>query len=78
MEELIQLFVAEGDEDRVMEDVARDYLDELNNRSLLQVETRRWEIKAKCRVHDLLRDLAIEKAKDLNFLYIYDHEETFK
>ncbi|KAL5765186.1 hypothetical protein ACOSQ2_017780 [Xanthoceras sorbifolium] len=27
---------------------------------------------ATCRVHDLLRDLAIEKARELNFLYVYD------
>ncbi|TXG73080.1 hypothetical protein EZV62_001659 [Acer yangbiense] len=44
MEELIQLLMAKGfisqDEDHVMEDVAKDYLDELINRSLLQVETR--------------------------------------
>ncbi|KAL5765173.1 hypothetical protein ACOSQ2_017767 [Xanthoceras sorbifolium] len=76
MEKLIHLLVAEGfipqDEDHIMEDVAKDYLDELIDRSLLQVESRKWGRIATCRIHDLLRDLAIEKAKKLNFLYIYD------
>ncbi|KAL5765194.1 hypothetical protein ACOSQ2_017788 [Xanthoceras sorbifolium] len=75
-EKLIFLLVAEDfipeDEDRTEEEIAKDYLDELVNRSLIQVEKRiLWRIKT-CRVHDLLRDLAIEKAKDLNFLHIYD------
>ncbi|KAL5765192.1 hypothetical protein ACOSQ2_017786 [Xanthoceras sorbifolium] len=60
------------DEDRTEEEIAKDYLDELINRSLIQVEKRiLWRIKT-CRVHDLLCDLAIEKAKDLNFLHIYN------
>ncbi|KAL5832266.1 hypothetical protein ACOSQ4_017620 [Xanthoceras sorbifolium] len=79
MEKLIHLLVAEGfipqDEDHIMEDVAKDYLDELIDRSLLQVESRKWGRIATCRIHDLLRDLAIEKAKKLNFLYIYDEDK---
>ncbi|KAL5766867.1 hypothetical protein ACOSP7_017484 [Xanthoceras sorbifolium] len=75
-EKLIFLLVAEDfipqDEDRIMEEIAKDYLDKLINRSLIQVEKRIWGKIKTCRVHDLLRDLAIEKAKDLNFLYIYD------
>ncbi|KAL5833951.1 hypothetical protein ACOSQ3_017625 [Xanthoceras sorbifolium] len=76
VEKLIHLFVAEGfisqDEDHTMEDVAKDYLDQLINRSLIQVDKIRWGRVATCRVHDLLRDLAIEKAKNLNFVYMYD------
>ncbi|KAG5534166.1 hypothetical protein RHGRI_022337 [Rhododendron griersonianum] len=33
---------------------------------------RNWRRIVKCRVHDLLRDLAIRKSKELNFLHIYD------
>ncbi|KAK2654252.1 hypothetical protein Ddye_014108 [Dipteronia dyeriana] len=75
IEKLIHLFVAEGFipevQNHIMEDVAKDYLDELINRSLVQVGRRSWGRIHTCRVHDLLRDLAIEKAKELNFLYIY-------
>ncbi|KAK2654257.1 hypothetical protein Ddye_014113 [Dipteronia dyeriana] len=71
IEKLIHLFVAEGFipevQNLVMEDVAKDYLDELINRSLVQVGRRSWGRIHTCRVHDLLRDLAIEKAKELNF-----------
>ncbi|KAL5855023.1 hypothetical protein ACOSQ3_004857 [Xanthoceras sorbifolium] len=55
-----------------MEEIAKDYLDKLINRSLIQVEKRILGKIKTCRVHDLLRGLAIEKTKDLNFLYIYD------
>ncbi|KAL5833743.1 hypothetical protein ACOSQ3_017417 [Xanthoceras sorbifolium] len=76
VEKLIHLLVAEGfipqDEEHTMEDMAKNYLDELINRSLIQVEKRYWGRIATFRVHDLLRDLAIEKAKVQNFLYIYD------
>ncbi|KAK2654254.1 hypothetical protein Ddye_014110 [Dipteronia dyeriana] len=75
IEKLIHLFVAEGFipevQNHVMEDVAKDYLDELINRSLVQVGRRSWGRIQTCRVHDLLRDLAIEKAKELSLLYIY-------
>ncbi|XP_044482047.1 disease resistance protein RPP13-like [Mangifera indica] len=73
--ELIRLLVAEGfikqEEDQVMEDVAKNHLDELINRSLIQIERIHHGIVEACRVHDLLRDLAIEKAKELNFVYNY-------
>ncbi|KAL5766862.1 hypothetical protein ACOSP7_017479 [Xanthoceras sorbifolium] len=72
-DKLIFLLVAEDfipqDEDRIMEEIAKDYLDKLINRSLIQVEKRILGKIKTCRIHDLLRD---QKAKDLNFLYIYD------
>lgn len=80
VKKFIRLLVAEGfarqTDDRTMEDVARDHLDELINRSLIQTEERRWGRLSKCRVHDLLRDLAIEKAKDLNFIHIWDESKS--
>ncbi|KAI9197667.1 hypothetical protein LWI28_002370 [Acer negundo] len=76
IEQLIYLWVAEGfiseNEDCIMEEVAKDYINGLINRSLIQVEKRYWGRTAICRVHDLLRDLAIDMAKDFNFFYIYD------
>ncbi|XP_044476557.1 disease resistance protein RPP13-like [Mangifera indica] len=75
VEELIRLFVAEGfitqEKDQVMEDVAKNHLDELIDRSLIQIERIYHGKVETCRVHDLLRDLAIEKAKELNFVHNY-------
>ncbi|KAK3200302.1 hypothetical protein Dsin_023717 [Dipteronia sinensis] len=76
VDQLIRLWVAEGfvpqDENRNMEDVAKDNFHELINRSLIQIGIISWGRAATCRVHDLLRELAIEKARELNLLYIYD------
>ncbi|TXG47048.1 hypothetical protein EZV62_026342 [Acer yangbiense] len=76
IDQLIYLWVAEGfiseNEDCIMEEVAKDYINELINRSLIQVGKRYWGRTITFRVHDLLHDLAIDKAKKFNFLYIYD------
>ncbi|KAI9071628.1 hypothetical protein K1719_046413 [Acacia pycnantha] len=66
---LIQLWVAEGfihhSGSRVAEDVAEDYLDELIDRSLIQVGRRRSDGGIKtCRIHDLLRELCISESRD--------------
>jgi hypothetical protein len=58
---LIQLWIAEGfiqdTGKRNIEDVANDFLEELIDRNLIQVATRRSDEGAKtCRIHDLLRD----------------------
>ncbi|KAL6346481.1 hypothetical protein AAG906_000099 [Vitis piasezkii] len=70
---LLLLWTAEGfvpeQDDRRMKDVAEIYLNELINRNLIQVV--RMSVNArvtKCRVHDLVRELAIEKAKEQNFI----------
>ncbi|XP_031274535.1 putative disease resistance RPP13-like protein 3 [Pistacia vera] len=76
VEKLIRLLMAEGfieeNEGQIMEEVAESYLKQLINRSLVQIEKRCWGRIATCRVHDLLRDLAIQKAKESNFAYFYD------
>ncbi|MCD7466132.1 hypothetical protein HAX54_002538 [Datura stramonium] len=55
-----------------MEDVAEGFLNELIRRSLIQVVSTIWEKVTNCRIHDLLRDLAVKKASELNFFDIYD------
>ncbi|TXG65573.1 hypothetical protein EZV62_006848 [Acer yangbiense] len=76
VDQLIRLWVAEGfvpqDENRNMEDVAKDNFHELISRSLIQIGKINWGRVATCRVHDLLRELAIEKARELNLLCIFD------
>jgi hypothetical protein len=71
--QLIHLWTAEGfilhAGNRSIEDVAEDYLEELIDRSLIQVASRRTDggVK-KCRIHDLLRDLCISESKEDKFL----------
>ncbi|XP_060183876.1 disease resistance protein RPP13-like [Lycium barbarum] len=71
---LMWLWMADGliprGEER-MEDVAQDFLNELIRRSLVQVVHTFWEEAVTCRIHDLLRDLAIQKALEVNFFEIY-------
>ncbi|RVW22624.1 putative late blight resistance protein-like R1A-3 [Vitis vinifera] len=67
--ELIRLWVAEGFVQKrgkeTQEDIAEDYLYELIQRSMIQVaDTRDDERVKSCRIHDLLRDLAISEAKE--------------
>uniref|UniRef100_M1AV80 Rpi protein n=1 Tax=Solanum tuberosum TaxID=4113 RepID=M1AV80_SOLTU len=72
---IIRLWMAEGfiprGEER-MEDVAEGFLNELIRRSLVQVVDTFWEKVTECRVHDLLHELAIQKALEVNFFDIYD------
>ncbi|KAH0692356.1 hypothetical protein KY285_019453 [Solanum tuberosum] len=72
---IIRLWMAEGfilrGEER-MEDAAEGLLNELIRRSLVQVAKTYWERFTECRVHDLLHDLAIQKALEENFFDIYD------
>ncbi|KAK9755302.1 hypothetical protein RND81_01G016500 [Saponaria officinalis] len=70
---LIALWLAEGlvqsVGNRPLEDVAESYLEELINRSLVQVGKKRTDGGLKtCRIHDLCRDLCIEEATRENFL----------
>ncbi|XP_031256155.1 disease resistance protein RPP13-like [Pistacia vera] len=71
---LIRLWVAEGfipQNEGIMEDKAHYYLNELIKRSLIQKDKMHRERTLTCRVHDLLRNLAIEKAEELNLFHIY-------
>ncbi|PHU17302.1 hypothetical protein BC332_12997 [Capsicum chinense] len=74
-DQITQLWMAEGfipREEERMEDVAEGFLNELIRRSLIQVVSTFWEKVVKCRIHDLLRDLAMQKALEVNFFDIYD------
>ncbi|KAH7514836.1 hypothetical protein FEM48_Zijuj11G0132700 [Ziziphus jujuba var. spinosa] len=69
---LIRLWIAEGfvieKEGMTPEEVAEGYIKELLDRSLIQVAgtTSCGRIKS-CKVHDLLREIVIQKSKDQNF-----------
>ncbi|KAM1160708.1 hypothetical protein ACFX19_034282 [Malus domestica] len=74
---LVQLWIAEGivsphheaEGDETIEDVAERYLGYLINRCMVQVGALGSTGRIKtCRLHDLMRDLCLSKAKQENFL----------
>ncbi|XP_057775429.1 putative late blight resistance protein homolog R1B-16 [Salvia miltiorrhiza] len=72
---IIQLWVAEGfmksNGDRVLEEIAEDYLKELIDRNLILVEKRSRNGKMKrCDIHDLLRDLCLKVAEEQGFFHV--------
>ncbi|CAN6696158.1 unnamed protein product [Malus baccata var. baccata] len=74
---LIQLWIAEGfiysASGELLEDVAYNCLNELVIRCMVQVGRRGSTNKIKsCRLHDLMRDLCLLKAKHENFFHISD------
>ena len=78
MRQLIRLWIAEGFiwqiGNRNIEDVAEDYLEELIDRSLIQVATKRLDGGVKtCRIHDLLRDLCISESSEEKFLEVHSN-----
>ncbi|CAA7036699.1 unnamed protein product [Microthlaspi erraticum] len=79
VEQLICLLVAEGfiqEDEEMMEDVARYYIEELIDRSLLETVRLERGKAMSCKIHDLLRDVAVEKAKELNFVNVYKEQHS--
>ncbi|XP_078153427.1 putative disease resistance RPP13-like protein 3 isoform X1 [Carex rostrata] len=77
---LLQMWVAEGfipkEENKILEETAESYLEDLVQRSLIQVKSRSLDGSIeRCSIHDLLRDLAIQKAKEDNFFVVYSHPD---
>ncbi|KAK4838940.1 hypothetical protein QYF36_017689 [Acer negundo] len=72
---LFQLWIAEGlipQREERMEVIAEDYLNELIDRNMVQVVRTSASKRVKqCRIHDVLRDLSIFKAKEEIFLEIH-------
>ncbi|XP_052200212.1 toMV susceptible protein tm-2-like [Diospyros lotus] len=69
---LINLWAAEGfihgSGVRAVEDVGQDYLNHLVDRNLIQVVKRRFNGTVRlCRIHNILHDLCISKAREMNF-----------
>ena len=78
---LIKLWMAKGFIQRRgkerLEDIAEDYMHELIHRSLIQVSDRRQNgIVKSCRMHDLLRELAVKQAKDANFFEVHENMDS--
>ncbi|PHT51054.1 hypothetical protein CQW23_10801 [Capsicum baccatum] len=75
-EKLMYLWLAEGFIPRIreddMDDIAENFLHELISRSLIQVAGTFFGKILTCKIHDLLRDLAVQKAVEVNLFDIYD------
>ncbi|KAK1317620.1 Disease resistance protein RPM1 [Acorus calamus] len=72
---VIRLWVAEGfveeREGKTLEEVAEEYFNELIHRSMLQVTKRNdWERPKECRMHSVMRQLAISISKKQNFCIV--------
>ncbi|KAJ1703365.1 hypothetical protein LUZ63_003144 [Rhynchospora breviuscula] len=73
VESLIRMWIAEGfvpqGENKTLEGIAQSFLEDLAQRSMIQVSKRSFDGSITfCRMHDLLYGLAIQKAKEDNFL----------
>ncbi|CAN6311490.1 unnamed protein product [Urochloa humidicola] len=79
---LIRHWLAEGfireTEHKTIEEVAEGYLYELVNRSLLQVVERNESGRVRsCRMHDIIRLLALTKSNEEGFCKVYDGSGSF-
>ncbi|RHN67253.1 putative P-loop containing nucleoside triphosphate hydrolase, leucine-rich repeat domain, L [Medicago truncatula] len=79
---VIRQWIAEGfvreEKEKTLQEVAEGYLIELINRSRVQVSSLKIDGKAKgCRVHDLIRNMILEKSEDFNFCkHVSDDGQT--
>ncbi|KAJ1695685.1 hypothetical protein LUZ63_012383 [Rhynchospora breviuscula] len=72
---LLRMWVAEQliphEERRTLEETSECFLEDLVQRSMVQVSKKNPDGSIKyCRVHDVLRELAVKKAKEINFLMV--------
>ncbi|PON41077.1 NB-ARC domain, LRR domain containing protein [Parasponia andersonii] len=81
--ELIQLWIAEGfiteptSRRQTMEEIAEDYLEELIDRCMIQIVKRDYTgvgVKT-CRLHHLMRDFCVSKARADNFFEVIQPQE---
>ncbi|KAJ1693569.1 hypothetical protein LUZ63_010267 [Rhynchospora breviuscula] len=68
-------FIPHNNNGETLEDTAEDFLEDLVQRSMVQVNWRcRNNLIQCCHIHDLLRDIAIRKAEEHNFLTVSDDQ----
>ncbi|KAL0329918.1 UNVERIFIED_CONTAM: Disease resistance protein RPM1 [Sesamum radiatum] len=78
---IIRLWIAEGfveaKQGKTLEQIAEGYLNELSNRSLIQVaETSRDGRPRNFRIHDLLRNCIISKSREQNMVFVNSQGDT--
>ncbi|KAL4618472.1 hypothetical protein ACB092_06G013100 [Castanea dentata] len=63
--------------DKAFEDIGQEYLIELINRSLVQVLNMGYGgVVTRCRIHDLLHEIILQKMEDLSFCHVLSKEES--
>ncbi|KAJ4804037.1 Nbs-lrr resistance protein [Rhynchospora pubera] len=81
-QDLIRMWIAEGFvpqiQNRILEDTANSFLEDLAQRSMIQVSEGDYDGSIICRIHDVLHDLAIQKAKYDNFLMVCSKSEDLQ
>ncbi|XP_010256268.1 PREDICTED: putative disease resistance protein At1g50180 [Nelumbo nucifera] len=83
---LIQLWIAEGfisgEGKERMEVVAKRYLEDLVDRCMVQMAKAEskwsWTGWITCNVHDLMRDLCVQKSREQNFIGVYPEDNSNK
>ncbi|XP_062081318.1 disease resistance protein RPM1-like [Humulus lupulus] len=78
---LIRQWIAEGfvksKKDKTLEVAAEEYLVDLINRNLIQVSEKDFDGKARtCRIHDLLREIILNKMEDLSFCQVLSSNDS--
>ncbi|KAL0464122.1 UNVERIFIED_CONTAM: putative late blight resistance proteinR1A-10 [Sesamum latifolium] len=78
---LTKLWIAEGlvkpSGPKSLEELAEEYLEDLVKRNLVLIIEKRSNDKIRlCGLHDLLRDLCIQKAREEEFLHVTSNSET--
>ncbi|XP_078161531.1 disease resistance protein RPP13-like isoform X3 [Carex rostrata] len=78
---LLRMWIAEDfipqEDNRTLEETAESFLEDFVQRSMVQVDSRSSNVGVieTLRIHDLLRDLALQKAKEENFLLVYSNPD---
>ncbi|KAJ4752208.1 Disease resistance protein (CC-NBS-LRR class) family [Rhynchospora pubera] len=83
IEHLLRIWVAERlipqEDTRTLEETAMCFLKDLVQRSMVQVSDKNYDGSIRyCGVHDVLRDLASQKAKEMNFLVVCSRPDDWK
>ncbi|KAJ4809932.1 Disease resistance protein (CC-NBS-LRR class) family [Rhynchospora pubera] len=76
---LIRMWVAERiippNDKKTMEETAEDSLQQLFERNMVQLSLSPYAYLRTCRVHDLLRELAMHEARKINFVTIFGNPQ---
>ncbi|KAM3694181.1 hypothetical protein ACJW31_07G040800 [Castanea mollissima] len=77
---LFRLWIADGfikaKKGITLEEVAEENLTELIHRNLVQVTINDYEVRKKYRIHDLLHEIILSKAGELNFCQILEADDS--
>ncbi|KAL0000422.1 hypothetical protein SO802_014203 [Lithocarpus litseifolius] len=74
---LIRQWITESFVKETLEEVAQEYLIELIHRSMIQVSQIDFVGRVRqCQLHDLLREIVLQKIKDLRFCHVFSKQQS--